>query len=421
MKKNLTTLFFLRGARTPNSSEANIYVRINLNGERAELSIGRKIDPQKWNSKMQRVIGRSETARTLNDYLDTWDNTIKRAFNKLLDNQDEVSASILRDMVTGKFDKNHTLIKVFEKNNQLIKLEEGAKYGTDQIKRYGISIERLKAFISEDLGLKDIRLDKLNHDFIRRYEIFLRTKYNYSHNTTMKYLKQLKRVIHFAMEQDYIEHDPFFNYKTAEKEVKREVLTEDELARIEKKNFRIKRLEEVKDIFLFVCYTGLSYSDLKLLSKDNLSIGIDGKHWIEYKRKKTGIQVKLRLLPIAKQIIDKYNNDEQCLTGNKLLPVKSNQKLNLYLSEIAELCEIDKKISMHIGRHTFATTVTLTNGVPIETVSKMLGHKSLKTTQIYSKVVDTKISNEMEQLEKILASKGETGQELEVQSKKSIV
>lgn len=410
MKHDLATLFFLRGARTEKNTEATIYVRITLNGDRAELSVGRKIDPQKWNSKMQRAVGRSEAARILNEYIDNWDNTIKRAFNKLTGNCDEITAVMLRDLVTGKLDKNYTLIKVFQKNNQLIKREEGSKYTADTIKRYDISIERLQAFLYEEYNSKDIKIDKLNHNFIRKYEIFLRTEYNCSHNTSMKYLKHLKRVIHFAMEMDYIDSDPFFNYKTAYKEVNRDILTSDELIRIEEKRFSIKRLDEVKDVFLFVCYTGLSYSDLKLLSQQSLSIGIDGKHWIEYKRKKTGVHVRIRLLPLAKGIIDKYSNNQQCVDDNKLLPVRSNQKLNVYLSEIAELCKIDKKITMHIGRHTFATTVTLTNGVPIETVSKMLGHTNLKTTQIYSKVVDTKISNDMQALEKVLANETELRQ-----------
>ena len=402
MKFDLSVLFVLRRARTDRNGFSPIFLRITVNGERVELSTGRKIDPKKWNNHAQRAIGRSESARTLNDYLDSLETTVRKNYNALPDSQIDITPEALRDIMNGKNSKNYTLLSVFEKNNKLIRQEEGSKYTSDTIKRYEISITRLKAFLKKECKQKDIKLDDLNHGFMRKYEIFLRTEYQCNHNTVMKYLKHLKKVIHFAMTMEYIDKDPFFQYKTAYKEVNRGFLTTDELSRIESKTFRIKRLEQVKDVFLFVCYTGLSYSDLKLLTRDSISKGIDGKSWIVYNRKKTGVQARVPLLPSAVKILNKYQNDPKCVAENKILPVKSNQKLNAYLSEIAELCEIDKHITMHMGRHTFATTVTLTNDVPIETVSKMLGHTSLKTTQIYSKVVDTKVSNDMSRLEKTL-------------------
>ena len=402
MKFDLSVLFVLRRARTDRNGFSPIFLRITVNGERVELSTGRKIDPKKWNNYAQRAIGRSESARTLNDYLDSLETTVRKNYNTLSDSQIDITPEALRDILNGKNSKNYTLLSVFEKNNKLIKQEEGAKYTRDTIKRYEISIKRLKAFINKECKQKDIKLDDLNHSFMRQYEIFLRTEYKCDHNTVMKYLKHLKKVIHFAMAMEYIDKDPFFQYKTAYKEVNRGFLTAEELSRLENKTFRIKRLDQVKDVFLFVCYTGLSYSDLKFLTQNNISIGIDGKSWIVYERKKTGVQARIPLLPQAIQILKKYQNDPKIVAENKILPVKSNQKLNAYLSEIAELCEIEKHITMHLGRHTFATTVTLTNDVPIETVSKMLGHTSLKTTQIYSKVVDTKVSNDMNKLEETL-------------------
>ena len=274
------------------------------------------------------------------------------------------------------------MVQVFEMNNSLIKQEEGQKYSRSTIDQYSTTLERLKVFLNKEYDSNDIALSSLDLLFIRRFEIYLKTKYEIVHNTAMKHLKQLKKVIHFAMLIGYMDRDPFFQHKTASKEVNRGYLTTDELSRIENHKFRIRRLEQVCDVFLFVCYTGLSYSDLKLLKPDSLTKGIDGKNWIIYEREKTGVRASIPLLPQAQAIIDKYKSDPECNSDNKLLPIKSNQKLNSYLLEIAELCEIDKHITMHIGRHTFATTVTLTNGVPIETVSKMLGHTSLKTTQI---------------------------------------
>jgi site-specific recombinase XerD len=218
----------------------------------------------------------------------------------------------------------------------------------------------------------------------------------------MKYLKQLKKVIHFAMEAGYIGADPFMNYKTAYKDASRDYLTMEELTSIKDKEIKVRRVDRVRDVFVFACYTGIAYGDLKNLTPESVSKGIDGKNWIIYHRGKTGIRASIPLLPPAVEIIEKYKTDPECSADAKLLPVISNQKLNSYLSEIAGLCDIEKRLTTHVARHTFATTVTLSQGVPIETVSKMLGHTSLKTTQIYAKVVDRKIADDMSQLEKKL-------------------
>lgn len=405
MNYELSILFSLKRSKEDKAGEVPIYLRITVNGKRAEVSTNRKVEVSKWDSDTQRAKGRSESARILNDYLDNTQNRVNRDYNSLSEKGEEITASGLRDTLIGKNVKKYFLVQVFEMNNALIKQEEGQKYTRNTIDQYTTTLVRLKLFLNQEYACNDIALSNLDLLFIRRFEIYLKTNYSILHNTVMKHLKQLKKVIHFAMLIGYMERDPFFQHKTASKEVSRGYLSADELSKIENHVFRIKRLDQVRDVFIFVCYTGLAYSDLKLLSRESISKGIDGKNWIIYHREKTGIRASIPLLSKALAIIEKYNEDPECQTGNKLLPIKSNQKLNSYLSEIAELCEIDKHITMHLGRHTFATTVTLTNGVPIETVSKMLGHTSIKTTQIYSKVVDTKISNDMEQLETTLKGK----------------
>ena len=303
MKYDLNVLFVLRKAQSDKKGFAPIYLRISVNGERAELSVSRKISPKKWDSRMQRAVGRSESARTLNDYLDSVETQVKKNFNELLEKEMDVSAAILRDMHTGKFVKEHTLIEVFEANNILVEQEEGSKYSRSTIDQYTTTLNRLKAFLKKEYKCNDMLLTKLDLTFIRRFEIFLKTKYGIHHNTIMKHLKQVKKVIHFAMEMGYLDRDPFLSHKTAYKNVTRDFLTADELHRIETHTFRIKRLEQVKDVFLFVCYTGLAYSDLKTLTRDNLSKGIDGKTWIVYERKKTGIQARIPLLPITKTLL----------------------------------------------------------------------------------------------------------------------
>lgn len=402
MKFELSILVTLKKSKADKTGQSPIYLRLTVNGKRVELAVNRKIEELKWDSKLQRAKGRLESARTLNEYLDSIENKVKKEFNWLLENGKQITPDLLKDILNGNNKKEHSLIPVFELNNKLIEQEEGDKYTRSTIDQYTTTLTRLKKFLNEQIGCEDIALSKLDILFIRNFDIFLRTNYKIDQNTLVKQLKQLKKVIHFAMSLGYIDKDPFMLHRTTYKESNRGYLTQAELKAIENHQFKIRRLDQVRDVFVFVCYTGLSYSDLKLLNKDNIRKGIDGKDWIVYKREKTGVQTSYPLLPVAMRILEKYQSDPECMVENKILPVKSNQKLNSYLAEIAELCEINKHITMHLGRHTFATTVTLTNGVPIETVSKMLAHTSLKTTQIYSKVVDTKVSNDMGELAKIL-------------------
>jgi site-specific recombinase XerD len=396
MKYDLSILFYVKKAKLDKKGEVPIYLRITVNGQRAEITTNRKTEFLKWDMSTQRMKGRSEESRTLNTHLDNLANQIKKAYNQMEEKEEEITADILRDALIGKNQKKYFLVAAFETNNKLVKQEEGQKYSKSTVDQYTTTLERLRIFLKQEYDCNDIELSKLDVLFIRRFEIFLQTTYHIEHNTIMKHLKQLKKVVHFCMQLGYIDKDPFMLHKTAFKQFSRESLTEDELKRIEEHNFRrIKRLDRVKDVFLFVCYTGLSYSDLFELKPEDITKGIDGKNWVIYEREKTGVRASIPILPPAQAIIDKYADDPECQVENKLIPVISNQRLNSYLGEIAELCEINKHITMHLGRHTFATTVTLTNGVPIETVSKMLGHTSIKTTQIYSKVVDTKISSDM--------------------------
>lgn len=197
------------------------------------------------------------------------------------------------------------------------------------------------------------------------------------------------------MSLKWIDRDPMFGYKLKSKAVERSFLSEDEIQRIAEKQFITERLIQVRDVFLFCCFTGLAYSDVQKLKLSNITKGIDGNRWIFTNRKKTNTRSAIPLLPSAIAILDRYSNNAFCINKDRAMPVSSNQKMNEYLKEIATLCEIDKPLSSHIARHTFATTVTLLNGVPIESVSKMLGHTSIRTTQIYAKVLDIKVSADM--------------------------
>jgi site-specific recombinase XerD len=205
-------------------------------------------------------------------------------------------------------------------------------------------------------------------------------------------------VVNIALANDWLMKDPFLKFKGSIKEVERDFLSTEELQSIEDKKFTISRLDEVRDMFVFSCYTGLAYADIAKLSLNEIEIGIDKQKWIYTHREKTETKSNIPLLPKALEIIEKYKNHPECVISGKLLPLRSNQKMNAYLKEIAILCEITKNLTFHSARHTFATTVTLTNGVPIESVSSMLGHKNIRTTQIYAKVVEKKVSEDMKKL-----------------------
>jgi site-specific recombinase XerD len=223
----------------------------------------------------------------------------------------------------------------------------------------------------------------------------LRSVRKCANNTAVKYIKNFKKIIRICISNGWLDKDPFVNYKSKIREVEREFLSIGEIDDIYSKNFINQRLGLVRDIFVFACFTGLAYIDVKQLTLSNISIGIDGGRWIYTHRQKTETASRIPLLPIPEEIIQKYATHPICLNEERLLPILSNQKMNAYLKEIADVCGINKELTFHIARHTFATTVTLSNGVPIETVSKMLGHTNLKTTQHYAKILDIKISNDM--------------------------
>lgn len=247
-------------------------------------------------------------------------------------------------------------------------------------------------------NISDIDITKIDHAFITDYEFWLRSVRNCVNNTAVKYIKNFNKIIKICLANDWLDKNPFANYKSKVKEVERLFLTEDEIQALMNKEFKTERLILVRDIFLFSCFTGLAYIDVKNLTKSHISIGIDGEKWIFTHRQKTESASKIPILPVTQMIIDKYKNHPECINKDKLLPILTNQKMNAYLKEIADICEIEKDLTFHIARHTFATTVTLTNGVSIESVSKMLGHKNLRTTQHYAKVLDRKVSEDMEVL-----------------------
>lgn len=281
--------------------------------------------------------------------------------------------------------------------------------------QYKTSQRYMLEYILKEYGEADIFISSLDYSFIIGFEDFLRSyvpkagQNKIGNNTTMKHIKRLRRMVTLAYRMEWLERDPFINFKMKIEKKEREFLTSEELKSIEDLNSSIERLVVVKDLFVFSCYTGISYSDITELTSDNIVIGIDNRPWIMAERVKTGTPFKIPLLHQAQALIDKYKEHPKTQNSAKLLPKLSNQKLNSYLKEIADLCGIRKNLTFHMARHTFATTVTLSNGVPIETVSKLLGHTKLSTTQIYARVIEQKVSDDINELKDILLNKEQKG------------
>jgi site-specific recombinase XerD len=243
--------------------------------------------------------------------------------------------------------------------------------------------------------LADLFIIEVDLKFINRFHHFLQTKKIGNQNIITKYVVNFKKIMRIAFANNWVKKDPFYHWKAIWKKVEREVLTEAELRTMMEKELPIKRPEQVRDIYVFCCFTGLAYVDVHKLSKNHIVFGMDGNRWIKINRSKTDSRSTIPPLPAAQEILSKYVDHAQKSMNGLLLPVISNQKTNAFLKEIAILCNIEKNLTFHLARHTFATTVTLANGISIESVSKMLGHQSLKTTQIYAKVIDKKLSDDM--------------------------
>ncbi|WP_317125680.1 site-specific integrase [Flavobacterium petrolei] len=368
---------------------------MTVNGQRIELSTNRFVEISKWSTEAGKMKGSSEEARSINTHLDMFKIKIIDIQMELIHKNINITSEALKNRLLGTQERQRTLIPIFKDHNNKIKELVGKEYAPGTLERYNTSLKHTIEFLEWKYKISDIKISKIDHAFITEYEFYLRSVRNCANNTAVKYIKNFSKIIKICLANHWIDRNPFANYKSKVKEVERVYLSEGEIQNIINKDFKTERLSLVRDIFLFSCFTGLAYIDVKNLTKSHISIGIDGEKWIFTHRQKTETASKIPILPLTQMIIDKYEDHQECNNQNKLLPILSNQKMNAYLKEIAGICEIEKELTFNIARHTFATTVTLTNGVPIESVSKMLCHKNLRTTQHYAKVLDKKVSEDM--------------------------
>jgi integrase len=399
-KKSFSILFWTYSKRT-SQNHSPVYARITINGKRVNFSLKVRVKNDLWDSKRQRARGNSQSARTLNHYLDQAYAKIFDCYQSTSQSGELVTPQIIKAMYLGEYETQKTLQELITYHNR--KTENTLAEGTKR--NFSVTIGYLNRFLKEKKKKEDVFLSELNFGFISDFESYLFNYWPKGHpkamgqNTVMKHLQRLKKIVTLGYHLEWVERDPFLRWKPNFTRTDREFLNQEELQALEDYKFLLDRLDRVRDLFVFGCYTGISYADIAELKPNNIQLGIDGKHWIMTKRKKTSVPVKVPILAKAKEIINKYDQHPITYQSGKLLPVITNMKLNLYLKEVAEAVGIQKNLTFHMARHTFATTVTLSNGVPIETVSKMLGHTKIATTQIYARILDRKISEDMAKLD----------------------
>ena len=395
MVKHCTNVYFsLRESKQNKNGESPIEISISTNGERVYFSSGKYVNISDWSKSKQMVKGKADNAQLINSYLIQVRNKIYEKEVELIKNGFIITASLLRDAYLGKVEtlNEKTLFDIVGTHNseQEKLVGKGVSKATYWISVYTDRL--LKEFVAQKYRRSDIYLRELNQNFIQSFHTFLKTDKGMSQNSATKHLKLLKKIINTAIVNSYMAHNPFATYKVEREPVEIDFLDEEELRKVINFDTPIPRFERARDMFLFGCFTGLSYIDIKTLTPEHIEKDGTGRIWIKKRRVKTGVLSRIPLLPMAKMILDKYKG------GERLLPIQAPADVNKYLKDIAILCGINKRITFHTNRHTFASTVTLANNISLEVVSKMLGHTNTRMTTHYAKLVDKYIGEQMDKL-----------------------
>jgi site-specific recombinase XerD len=400
INEDLSIIFWLKREKASKDGMVPIYVRITVNGKKDNFASGKRVLPEYWDAK-DGVREGCPDYHSIRSYMRKTMTELEKCYNVLDATCDKITGTMVKSAYKPKPDQtiDQTINGAFKVHNEeyaeKVSIKKAAP-GT--LARYERLEGKFKAFLISKYKLKDMGLDDLHMGVATNFYHYLLMQ-KIGENTAMKYVKTLKQVIDRSIKEGWIKVNPFKGFKCKYENPDRECLEMHELTKMYRKKLEIARLAEVRDVYVFCCFTGYAYETCYSLEPENIYTGLDGKPWITKDRKKTGSEECVPLLPIAVEIINNYKNDPYCVANNKLLPVNSNYRYNAYLKELAEVCGIKKNLTTHTARHTFATTVTLENDVPLETVGKMLGHKDMRSTQIYAKITKRKISNNMKQLE----------------------
>ena len=394
VRSSFSILFFIRESKARKNGNVPIEVMITVNGERNSFSTGKQIAIEKWDKTKQQVKGKDQETQNLNNYLKAIKAKLYQKEAELLERGFIITAQILYDAYFDKVEslKERSLFEVFEEHNQEQEklVGNGVSKATHWVSVYTIRL--LREFVQQKYKREDLYLRELNLNFIQSFHSFLRIDKGMAQNSSTKHLKLLKKIINLSVANSYMAFNPFSTYKVEREPVDIDFLDEEELRKIINFDTPLPRLERAKDMFLFGCFTGLSYIDIKTLTPEHFEKDNTGRIWIKKRRVKTGVLSRIPLLPIAKLILDKYKG------GEKLLPIQDPADINKYLKDIAILCGINKRICFHTSRHIFASTITLANNISLEVISKMLGHTNTRMTAHYAKLIDKCIGEQMDKL-----------------------
>lgn len=396
-------LFVTRSSRSMKLQKENLFARITVEKQRVEMSLCRDTSVGLFNTKAQRCLGSSQESKQVNDFLRIVESNLNEIRKQLILEEKVITAELIRARYKGEPDPDEVrfplLLELYNEHNQKFKELIGTKnHSESTYNRHLTSINHVAAFIKYKYKKDDLELEKVDYRFLSDYEHYFKAIRGCNHNSTMKYIKNLGKIIRIGIGEGYITLNPFNKFKLTYEQVEREILSQEEVERMIDLDIKIPRLDRVRDMFVFCIHTGISFCDVKVLKMSHFNEDKDGVLWVKNKRLKTGIEFLVPILPNAQKIIDKYANDPERIKNDLVVPKISNQNYNGYLKELADQCGITINLASHIARHTFATTITLANNVPIEAVSKMLGHRDIKTTQIYAKVAEKAIKNGMAHL-----------------------
>ena len=396
---NNTKLSILFYSNKRNKSKVNrtaIICRLTYLKVRKQMSTGIFINPKHWNSKKQLIEPPEPNAELLNTQLSLIKTKLNQAFLFLQVKGSDFTVDDIYKQYKGETPKKEFgVMEVYNLHSDRISKLVGIEIKQVTYSKYLESGRHLRDFIRHRFKQKDIQLKALKSSFLEHYEYYLKTEKKMQQSTLNKAIQRFRRVVKYAISEDYLYKDPFMLYKA--KRVKKEVvyLSPEQLKKLEETNFKVKRIQQIKDMFVFCCYTGLAFNEMSNLKKQDIIVDFDEQLWIKIKRSKTERSYKVPLLPKALEIMKKYEDE----TNGYVFPRMSNVKFNAYLKEIADVVGIDFNLTHHIARKTFATTVLLYNGIPLDIVSKLLGHSKLQTTQDhYGEIVQKRISLEISRL-----------------------
>jgi len=396
MKSTFSVIYYLKRQVVKKDGTVPVMGRITVDGSQTQFSCKLTIDPKLWDTKGGRVTGRSTAALETNRMLDKMRVRINKHYQEIMERDNFVTAEKVKNAFLGLEHRYHTLMQVFQQHNEdYAKQVEAGMKAKGTLLKYKTVYKHLQEFLNIRYHVKDIALKELTPAFISDFEMFLRTDKHCCTNTVWLYVCPLRTMVFIAINNEWLTRDPFREYEIKKEETTRSFLTKDEIRLLMEGKLKNAKQELYRDLYLFCAFTGLSFADMRNLTEENIRTYFDEHEWININRQKTGVVSNIRLLDIAKQIIDKYRG--LCENG-RIFPVPHYNTCLAGIRAVAKRCGITKHITWHQSRHTAATTVFLSNGVPIETVSSMLGHKSIKTTQIYAKITKEKLNQDMENL-----------------------